>query len=126
MGFVPKNVSELKLNNFAEIHSEKRMYIEKIFRPLKTPQQIKKLALKTLDIESEAIRNLKSFIDESFVKSVQLIQKSKGRVVVTGIGKSAIIGQKSSLPSILQVLRQFLCMLRMQYMEIWELFRRTM
>ncbi len=94
MGFVPKNVSELKLNNFAEIHSEKRMYIEKIFRPLKTPQQIKKLALKTLDIESEAIRNLKSFIDESFVKSVQLIQKSKGRVVVTGIGKSAIIGQK--------------------------------
>ena len=93
-GYALEKVSELKLNNFAEIPSEKRMYIEKNFKTLKTAQQIKKLAIKTLEIESKAISNLKSYIDDSFVKSVQYIHKSKGRVVVTGIGKSAIIGQK--------------------------------
>lgn len=68
--------------------------LKKIFKHLKTPSQIKKIAQKTLDIESEAIYNLKNYVNENFVKSVLLIQKSKGRVVVTGIGKSAIIGQK--------------------------------
>lgn len=48
----------------------------------------------TLDIEAEAVRNLKNFINEDFVACVQLLLKSKGRVVVTGIGKSAIVAQK--------------------------------
>jgi arabinose-5-phosphate isomerase len=61
---------------------------------LKTPEQIKKLALRTLDIESESINGLKNFINDDFVKCVQIISSSKGRAVVTGIGKSAIIGQK--------------------------------
>lgn len=51
-------------------------------------------ALTTLDIEAEAVRNLKNFINNDFVACVQLILKSKGRVVITGIGKSAIIAQK--------------------------------
>jgi arabinose-5-phosphate isomerase len=51
-------------------------------------------ALSTLDIEAEAVLNLKKFINNDFVACVQLILKSKGRVVVTGIGKSAIIAQK--------------------------------
>ena len=61
---------------------------------MKTPEQIKKLALRTLDIETEAISGLKDFINDDFVKCVQIIHSSKGRVVVTGIGKSALIGQK--------------------------------
>jgi arabinose-5-phosphate isomerase len=61
---------------------------------LKNPDHIKRLALNTLDIEAASIEELKKFIDDDFIKTVQLISKSKGRVVVTGIGKSAIIGQK--------------------------------
>ncbi len=51
-------------------------------------------ALITLDIEAEAVRNLKKFINNDFVTCVELLLKSKGRVVITGIGKSAIIAQK--------------------------------
>lgn len=51
-------------------------------------------ALTTLEIEAEAVLNLKNFINNDFVACVQLLLKSKGRVVITGIGKSAIIAQK--------------------------------
>lgn len=61
---------------------------------MKNSKHIKRLALNTLDIEAEAISNLKKFINDEFVDTVELIARSKGRVVVTGIGKSAIIGQK--------------------------------
>lgn len=52
------------------------------------------IAEKTLLRESEALRNLTELLNEDFEKSVRLIAQSEGRVVVTGIGKSAIIGQK--------------------------------
>ena len=52
------------------------------------------MAIKTLDIESQAIANLKKTIDDQFVECVELLFNSKGRIIVTGIGKSAIIGQK--------------------------------
>lgn len=48
----------------------------------------------TLALESEAILGLIKCINEDFVAAVNLIVKSEGRVVVTGIGKSAIIAQK--------------------------------
>ena len=51
-------------------------------------------ALTTLNIEAEAVLNLKKFINTDFVACVQLLLKSKGRVIITGIGKSAIIAQK--------------------------------
>ncbi|HEY6978823.1 MAG TPA: KpsF/GutQ family sugar-phosphate isomerase [Chitinophagaceae bacterium] len=57
-------------------------------------KQIKNAALQTLQLEAESIEGLKKFIDESFEKAVQTIHSSKGRVVVTGVGKSAIVGQK--------------------------------
>ncbi len=44
--------------------------------------------------ESKAISNLANLVDEDFVKVVNLIFASKGRVIVTGIGKSANIGNK--------------------------------
>jgi arabinose-5-phosphate isomerase len=51
-------------------------------------------AQKTILSESESIAKLVSLLDDNFVKSVELINNSQGRLVVTGIGKSAIIAQK--------------------------------
>jgi arabinose-5-phosphate isomerase len=61
---------------------------------LKRKDEIKKMAIRTLEIEAASIEQLKQFIDDGFIEAVSLILKSKGRVVVTGVGKSAIIGQK--------------------------------
>lgn len=55
---------------------------------------IKAIAEKVILDEATAIQNLIDFIDDDFVKVVDLIYKSKGRVIITGIGKSAIIAQK--------------------------------
>ncbi|HCC31846.1 MAG TPA: D-arabinose 5-phosphate isomerase, partial [Marinilabiliales bacterium] len=44
--------------------------------------------------EAEAIKNLEGYINEDFAHCVELIYQSKGRVVITGIGKSANISQK--------------------------------
>ncbi len=51
-------------------------------------------AKKTIEIEGKAISNLVHFIDDEFANIVQLINQSKGRVVVTGIGKSANVATK--------------------------------
>jgi len=51
-------------------------------------------ALLTIELEARSIEGLKNFIDDNFEKVIEAIHASKGRVVVTGIGKSAIVGQK--------------------------------
>ncbi len=56
--------------------------------------QILKIARQTINIEAEVIQNLIDSIDDDFINTVDIIFKSKGKVVVTGIGKSAIIAQK--------------------------------
>jgi len=56
--------------------------------------KILKTALKTIQIEGEAISRLTEFIDDDFAAIVELIYQSKGRVVVTGIGKSANVATK--------------------------------
>ncbi|MFH0913640.1 MAG: SIS domain-containing protein [Candidatus Omnitrophota bacterium] len=53
-------------------------------------------ARRVLDIEAKAISDLKKSINADFVKAVQFILRSKGRIVVTGMGKAGIIGQKLS------------------------------
>ena len=45
-------------------------------------------------MESNAIANLSNLLNEDFSKSIELILNSKGRVIITGIGKSAIIANK--------------------------------
>lgn len=55
---------------------------------------IRDSAVYTIEQEAGAIANLRNYIDESFEKTVQLIHHSKGRAVITGIGKSAIVAQK--------------------------------
>jgi len=56
--------------------------------------EIKKYAIEALKIESQAIEQLTQYINDDFVSVVQLILNSTGRVVITGIGKSAIVAQK--------------------------------
>jgi len=59
-----------------------------------TKEEILANAKKTIESESRSISKLIEFIDETFAEAVECIYNSKGRLVVTGIGKSAIIAQK--------------------------------
>lgn len=61
---------------------------------MKTPEEIKSIAIQTITEEYLAIEKLKNNINDDFVKVVELIFNSKGRVIVTGIGKSANIATK--------------------------------
>ncbi len=60
----------------------------------KSIDKIIELAKTTLNIEADSIRNLQNYINEDFAAIVKLIYSSGGRVIITGIGKSAIIAQK--------------------------------
>ena len=59
-----------------------------------TAINITEIAKRTLQVEAAAIDHLQLFINSDFEKAVELIACCAGRLVVTGIGKSAIIGQK--------------------------------
>jgi arabinose-5-phosphate isomerase len=61
---------------------------------LNSIQSILKTAKKTIDLERDAIANLSNLLTDDFANAVSLIYNSKGRVVITGIGKSAIIANK--------------------------------
>ena len=60
----------------------------------KSSSNILKLAKRTLTIESESVSELRNLLDETFADVVRLISRSSGRLIVSGIGKSAIIAQK--------------------------------
>jgi arabinose-5-phosphate isomerase len=68
--------------------------IDKYFLDVKTEEEIKDIAIQTITKEYLAIENLKNYINEDFIEAVQQIFYSKGRVIVTGIGKSANIATK--------------------------------
>ncbi|HEY0432408.1 MAG TPA: KpsF/GutQ family sugar-phosphate isomerase [Chitinophagaceae bacterium] len=55
---------------------------------------IKSTAIRTIEMEARAVDHLKNFVDDAFEKAVNLIVGCGGRLVVSGIGKSAIISQK--------------------------------
>ncbi|MDO8488717.1 MAG: KpsF/GutQ family sugar-phosphate isomerase [Candidatus Omnitrophota bacterium] len=55
-----------------------------------------KRAREVLEIEAQAIRALQGRLNKDFVKAIELIFKCKGRVVVSGMGKTGIIAQKFS------------------------------
>lgn len=55
---------------------------------------IKKIACKAIEDEAEAVMKLRQYVDEDFEAVVRLIYNSPGRVIITGIGKSAIIATK--------------------------------
>ena len=56
--------------------------------------EIKSIAKNALLIETKAVAGLEKFIDDQFVAAVEAVMQSKGRFIVSGIGKSAIIAQK--------------------------------
>jgi len=58
------------------------------------PEQALQLARETLDIEAAALTGLKSRLDARFAQAVQMMLQVRGRVVVTGMGKSGHIGSK--------------------------------
>ena len=51
-------------------------------------------ANRTVGLEAEAVAGLQAYLNNDFVKAVELLHKSTGRLVISGIGKSAIIAQK--------------------------------
>ena len=61
---------------------------------MKKPEKIKEIAISTIEDEYNSIYKLKDYIDDSFVEAVSVVFNSNGRVVITGIGKSATIATK--------------------------------
>ncbi len=57
-------------------------------------ENIKKIIKEVIITESEAIRKLADYVNDEFSDVVDLIYRSRGRVIITGIGKSANIGNK--------------------------------
>jgi arabinose-5-phosphate isomerase len=55
---------------------------------------IKQVALRTIELEAQSISGLASFINDDFEKAIGAIAGCSGRVVISGIGKSAVIAQK--------------------------------
>ena len=55
---------------------------------------IKERAIETLKIEASAVENLINRVDEEFVRAIESILKCRGRIVVTGMGKSGHVGRK--------------------------------
>ncbi len=61
---------------------------------MKESEELKKIAIRTIQEEVEAISALINAINDDFIKCVEKIFQSKGRVIITGIGKSAHVGAK--------------------------------
>ncbi|PQJ32224.1 D-arabinose 5-phosphate isomerase [Nonlabens arenilitoris] len=59
-----------------------------------TENNILEVAKRTIRIESAAVKNLENSLDSAFAKAVNHIHTAQGRVIITGIGKSAIIAMK--------------------------------
>jgi arabinose-5-phosphate isomerase len=55
---------------------------------------LKQIALRTIELESQSISGLSQYINDDFEKAVNAITNCKGRLVISGIGKSAVIAQK--------------------------------
>ncbi len=65
-----------------------------IFAALKTTGTIRQTALRTIKMEAAAIQGLANRLNDSFDGAIACLAACKGRIVISGIGKSAIIAQK--------------------------------
>ncbi len=61
-----------------------------------TSQEILESAHRVLDLESQSLKLLSQSLDDSFVQAVRTIYATKGRVIITGMGKSGHVGRKIS------------------------------
>ena len=82
--FFPNRPNRLKFSAAADIRNV----------IMKTNDEITAIAADVIEQEAATVANLKNMIDSNFAEAVSTIFKSRGRLVVTGIGKSAIIAQK--------------------------------
>jgi arabinose-5-phosphate isomerase len=55
---------------------------------------LRTIALRTIEIESSSIAGLSKFINDDFEKAVDTIRSCKGRLIISGVGKSGIVAQK--------------------------------
>jgi len=60
----------------------------------KHEKEIIRIGQEVLDIEAKAVKNLIPKLDSNFFKAVELLSRTKTRVIVTGMGKSGLIGRK--------------------------------
>jgi arabinose-5-phosphate isomerase len=91
------NIIKLKFDTFASNNIGINLYnFINLFKInlLKSNFDIKKIAKSTIRIEGESILHLQAFINDDFTAIISAILKSKGRLIVSGIGKSANIAQK--------------------------------
>jgi len=61
---------------------------------LQTEDDLLEIARKVISMEIDAVEHLLEILDESFIHAVDMIHNCKGRVIVTGLGKSGAIGRK--------------------------------
>lgn len=61
---------------------------------MKISEKIRHTALETIVTESKAVEALKNSVNQDFIDAVEIIYKTQGRVIITGIGKSAHIASK--------------------------------
>jgi arabinose-5-phosphate isomerase len=59
-------------------------------------EKILNIARKIIDIECENIKKMKDVLNDDFVKAIELILEMNGKLIITGMGKSGIIGRKIS------------------------------
>ena len=80
--------------SYFAIIKEKTKFRNSKTKTLKSSQEIRAIVQKVIKLEAETILHLSSLVDEQFSNAVQYIYQSKGRLIVTGIGKSANIATK--------------------------------
>jgi len=61
---------------------------------IKLTMNLRNISLEIIDLESKTISLLKNSLTDELYNSINLIMSSEGRLVITGVGKSAIVGQK--------------------------------
>src|SRR5688500_10305216 len=64
------------------------------FVPLEKQATILNTAIRTIEMEAAAVKQLIGQLDDQFEKAIDCLGNCKGRIVISGIGKSAIIAQK--------------------------------
>ncbi len=90
-----------------------------IVKPVSGKTDFIKVARSVLQIEAKAVRSLMPRVAQDFVRIVELIMASAGRIIITGMGKPGIIGQKDNQLLCLQPVQQvYFFILRRLYMAI--------
>lgn len=78
------------------------------------------IAQQTLDIEIAALKAMRQRLDHRINQAVEIVLEMRGRVVVVGMGKSGIIGQKIAATLASTGTSAFLCIPERLFTAIWE------